>query len=123
MLVIGSGPIELSHPRMIRVAWVTPEDLAAYIAAMDVALAPMANDAAPWFGPLKIADYQSQGTPIVASSHGDLEARIGEVGEVVASDDITQWARAVERQAGQRYTPKSRSWLKVTREALTGFIS
>jgi glycosyltransferase involved in cell wall biosynthesis len=108
---------------MIRVSWVAPEDLAAYIAAMDVALAPMANDAAPWFGPLKIADYQSQGTPIVASSHGDLEARIGEVGEVVASDDIMQWTRAIERQAGQRYTPKSRSWLKVTRDALAGFIS
>ena len=120
MLVIGSGSTRIDHPRAIHRPWLPRDVLAAHIAAMDVSLAPMAPNAAPWFGPLKLADYRSQGTPIVASRYGDLSERIGAYGEVVATTEIPDWVAAVRRQAGRRYTPIARSWLTVTREALDG---
>ena len=122
LLVLGSGSATVSHPRAVHLSWVGRRELAAYIAAMDVALAPMAPDAAPWFGPLKVADYRSQGTPIVASHYGDLSDRIGPQGEVVTGHGLDAWIAAIQRQAGRRYTPSIRSWLEVTREALDGFM-
>ena len=112
-LCVGDGPIKISHPRLRCVGQVPEREVADYVAAMDIGLAPYGPDAPPWFCPLKILAYRAQGTPVVASDIGDCRLLTGEGGtcgpELV--DAIRCWA-------GRRAAVNVRSWDDVVREAL-----
>ena len=70
----------IDHPRAIHPPWLPRDVLAAHVAAMDVARAH-GTERSPWFGPLKLADYRSQGTPIVASRMPTISPAHQGVGE------------------------------------------
>jgi glycosyltransferase involved in cell wall biosynthesis len=120
-LLVGQGPVEVPrHPRLVSRGRLSPNELPDAIAAMDVGLVPYANDAPPWFCPLKILQYRAQGVPIVASDVGDCRALIGNHGEIVAGDAPQHWADAIRRQAETPRIPHQRTWDEVVAEALDG---
>jgi len=122
LMIVGQGPCPPPpHPRLLHLPWAPPDQLADLIAAMDVALAPYEPDAAPWFGPLKIADYQSQGVPIIASDYGDIPSTLGPGGVIVPDLDPRAWARAILDLQGARLDPDVRSWDQVVEASLDGF--
>lgn len=97
---------------------VAPADLPDAVAAMDVALAPYAADAPPWFCPPKLLDYRAQGVPIVAADVGDCRALVADHGEIVPTDDVAAWAAAIRRQAGRVVPAHTRTWDQTVTEAL-----
>ena len=122
LLIVGQGPCPPPpHSRLLHLPWAPPEQLADLIAAMDVALAPYETDTAPWFGPLKIADYQSQGVPIIASEYGDIPSLLGPRAVFMPELDPRAWARTILDQQGTRFTPEVRSWDQVVEACLDGF--
>jgi glycosyltransferase involved in cell wall biosynthesis len=120
LLVVGDGPETLSHPGILRTGTLSEAGVADCVAAMDVALAPYAADAPPWFSPLKIPAYRAQGTPVVATDVGDCAAMVGGAGTVLpasASDaDIAEAALAWRTR--ERPPAVLRSWANVVSEAL-----
>lgn len=112
-LVVGSGPVEVKHPRCITIGQVSEREVADHAAAMDVGLAPYAADAPPWFCPLKVLAYRAQGTPVVASDVGDCRLLVGEGG--VLTDDLVGGVRSWR---GRRCAPWTRSWADVVAEGL-----
>jgi glycosyltransferase involved in cell wall biosynthesis len=122
LLIVGQGPCPPPpHPRIQHLPWAPPDQLADLISAMDVALAPYEKDTAPWFGPLKISDYQSQGVPIIASPYGDIPSILGPRGVFVPELDPRAWARAILDLQGTRLAPEVRSWDQVVEACLDGF--
>ena len=85
---------------------------------MDLALAPYPAAAPPWFCPLKLLDYRSQGTPIVATDVGDCAALIGPDDAVVPPDDEAALIEAARQRLGQRGAPFLRTWATVAAEML-----
>ncbi len=118
-LVVGQGPVRLSHPRLRCVGHRSEADTAHLIAAMDVGLAPYAPDAPPWFCPLKIPAYRAQGTPVVATDVGDCRLLVGEGGSLVPADaGLEGLVAAIRGWLGRRCPPHLRSWEGVVREGL-----
>ncbi len=118
-LVVGDGPVPVTHPRLVRAGQVSEERVADLVGAMDVGLAPYAADAPPWFCPLKILAYRAQGTPTVATDTGDCGALVGEAGTVVpAAASVADLADAVRAWRGRRPAPWVRAWDDVVSEGL-----
>ena len=109
LLVVGTGPEEerlaadlrkrglLDRSRLTGA--VPPQQVPAFLASMDVAVAPAREDAPFYFSPLKIFEYMAAGLPIVA-------ARIGQIPEIVhdhvngllcAPGDGHEMAAAIDR--------------------------
>lgn len=114
-LVVGEGPVKLSHPRLVAVGQVEEHAVADLVAAMDVGLAPYGADAPPWFCPLKILAYRAQGTPVVATDVGDCRVLTGEGGTIVEVGDLVD---AITAWRGRRAGPWVRSWAQVVAEGL-----
>ncbi len=118
-LLVGDGPVRVTHPRLVRAGQVSEARAAALVAAMDVGLAPYGADAPPWFCPLKILAYRAQGTPTVATDVGDCRALVGDDGAVLpaaaSSADLVDAVRAWE---GRRIAMRPRTWDDVVAEAL-----
>ena len=118
-LVVGDGPVKLSHPRLRTLGHRAEAETADWIAAMDVGLAPYAADAPPWFCPLKILAYRAQGTPVEATDLGDCRLLVGEGGSVVPPETgLGAVLEAVRAWQGRRCAPSLRSWEDVVREGL-----
>lgn len=114
-LVVGDGPVAVTHPRLLRVGQVDEARTADLVAAMDVGLAPYGPDAPPWFCPLKVLAYRAQGTPVVATDTGDCRELVGEGGSIVT---VAELADACLAWRGRRAIPWLRSWETVVAEAL-----
>lgn len=118
-LVVGQGPVRISHPRLRCLGHRSEADTAHLIAAMDVGLAPYAADAPPWFCPLKIPAYRAQGTPVVATDVGDCRLLVGEGGSLVPTEEgVTALLDAIRSWSGRRCPPHLRSWEEVVRDGL-----
>lgn len=94
------------------------EDFEPLVRRMDVGLLPYRSDAPPWFCPLKLFDYQAQGTPVVASDIGHLAAWVGEGGSLVPADDDEAFALACRDWRGRRAPVVTRTWEQVAQEVL-----
>lgn len=120
-LVVGAGPVPPpDHPRLRAVGYVPHDDLPDVIAAMDVGLVPYPPDTPPWFCPLKLFQYRSQGVPVVSSPVGDARRLVVSGGEIVDGIDAAEWAAAIRRQAETPRVPMIRTWGQVVAEALQG---
>lgn len=107
LLVVGAGP----HPEgAIGVNWAEGTELADLIAAMDVGLAPHPAEAPDHFCPLKILDYRSQGTPVLASDLGDAAVLTEGGGLVVPAGDDVALRTAALHLLGIRFSPARRTW-------------
>lgn len=112
-LLVGEGPVNVTHPRILRAGQVDEAATADLVAAMDVGLAPYGSDAPPWFCPLKILAYRAQGTPVVATDVGDCRLLTGEGGTV--GEDFVD---AIRAWRGRRAAPWLRSWEDVVAEVV-----
>ena len=115
LVLAGHGAPEI--PGAIAGTWYDPQDLADVVAALDVGLALYPADAPPWFCPLKVLLYRSQGLPAVCTDTGDSRELLGDGGTVV-SQDHGEAVDAVRYWLGRRCRPKLRSWLDVADELL-----
>ena len=117
-LTVGEGPIRVAHPRLRALGQLDEAGVADAAAAMDVALAPYAADAPPWFCPLKVLAYRAQGTPVVATDVGDCRLLVGDAGTVLPADaSDAALAEAAAAWAGRRPAPWVRRWADVVAEA------
>ncbi len=116
-LVVGDGPAPVpDHPRLRRVPWTPPGALADLVAAMDVGLVPYPPSAPPWFCPLKVFDYHSQGVPVVASPHPSSS-----LADITVQHGSRGWATAIREAACLPRRRVLRSWEQVVQEALAGW--
>jgi alpha-maltose-1-phosphate synthase len=109
----GAPPIQGA----ITGAWYSVQDLADVVAALDVGLALYPADAPPWFCPLKLLLYRSQGLPAVCTDIGDCRELLGDGGSIV-SQSHDEIVGAVRHWLGRRCRRKLRSWLDVADEIL-----
>ncbi len=82
LLVVGDGPLRTEveefcqrrqlEERVTMAGAVEHTDIPAYLATMDVGLAPYPPLPSFYFSPLKVWEYAAAGVPIVASASGDL---------------------------------------------------
>lgn len=107
LLVVGDGPgrealvadLEargVAHAARL-VGAVAPDAVPAFVAAMDVALAPYPLLGDFYFSPLKVFEYMGAGRAVVASRIGQIASlvRDGETGRLYEPGDIEGAARAV----------------------------
>ena len=86
LLIVGDGPeraklvarcVELKvADEVVFTGAVAPSEVPAFLASMDVAVAPYPNLARFYFSPLKVYEYMAAGLPVVASGIGQLEELI-----------------------------------------------
>jgi len=76
---------------------VAPEDVPAWLAAMDVAVAPYEDLTGFYFSPLKVYEYMAAGLPVVASAVGELRTLVRHecTGFTVAAGDVLALASAL----------------------------
>lgn len=118
-LLVGDGPVRVTHPRLVHAGQVSEARVADLVAAMDVGLAPYGPDAPPWFCPLKVLAYRAQGTPIVATDVGDCRALVGNAGTIVPTDaPLGDLVDAVRAWRGRRPAAWTRTWDDVVAEGL-----
>lgn len=82
LLVVGEGPMRGDMEARLRelgldgaatfTGATDHEQVPAWIARMDAAVAPYPKDAPTYFSPIKIFEYMAAGTPVVASSVGQI---------------------------------------------------
>jgi len=120
-LIIGEGPQDIpAHPRIRHMGRLNGQQLAHAIACFDVAIAPYSPDSPPYFCPLKVVDYLSQGVPVVATRTGDCPHLVfGDRGQCLISDDPVKWKQALHKWAAHRVPPYVRPWSTVVSEALS----
>lgn len=93
--------------------FVKPSELAAYITAFDVVLAPYqrvvhgynsSNNLAEWTSPMKIFDYMSGGKPIIASDLPFMREVLesGQNAILCDPDDISAWSQALNKLSSDR---------------------
>jgi glycosyltransferase involved in cell wall biosynthesis len=109
LLVVGDGPLaerlaELRGelPGRVTLTGAVPlDDVAAYLRAMDVAVAPYPALERFYFSPLKVLEYMACGCAVVASRIGQLTSLIrhGETGWLVPPGDAVAIAAAIRRLA------------------------
>lgn len=117
-LILVGDNTDIKHPRAISTGKLSQKQVANYVAAMDVGLAPYLEDAPPWFCPLKILEYRAQGTPVVASDIGDSRLLVGSSGIVVPPGDVKAMAVACVELYNTRMKPFVRSWAEVAQELI-----
>jgi glycosyltransferase involved in cell wall biosynthesis len=118
-VAVGAGPVDVQHPRLLRVGHVAEPETADLVAAMDVALAPYPADAPPWFCPLKVLAYRAQGTPVVATDVGDCSVLVGDAGVVLpAGAEVGALVEAATAWIGRRTPVMVRGWDQVVNEGL-----
>jgi glycosyltransferase involved in cell wall biosynthesis len=120
LLLVGTGPVQIQHPRAISLGQVDEQSVAHLVAAMDVGLAPYTANSPPWFCPLKLLAYRAQGTPIVATDTGDCAHLTGNAGTMVApqASALALAEACASWQEKPRPTPMIRTWSTVAAEAL-----
>ena len=107
VLLVGDGPererleaqaAELGLADRVHFAGaVAPEDVPAWLAAMDVAVAPYEDLTGFYFSPLKVYEYMAAGLPVVASAVGELRTLVRHecTGFTVAAGDVLALASAL----------------------------
>ncbi len=134
LLIVGDGPaaVELDGvPDVEHVGTVEPQQVAHYVARMDVGVAPYPGGPF-YFSPLKILDYMMAGVPVVATDVGDLRSMVPEAAGFVAAPDAPSLAAALlavarmpaaERQAmgaaGRQHVLDHHTWSHVANKVLT----
>jgi len=75
-----------------------PDDVPHWLAAMDVAVAPYADDAGCYFSPLKLFEAMAAGVPVVASRAGQVADVVadGATGRLVPPGDAAALADALD---------------------------
>jgi len=86
LLIVGNGPERDKLAacstalglidEIIFTGAIAPSEVAAFLASMDVAVAPYPNLPKFYFSPLKVYEYMAAGLPVVASGIGQLEELI-----------------------------------------------
>lgn len=111
ILVIGDGPCrsELAAlaaelglaDRITFVGSIAHDMVGRYLAASDVLVAPYGPLEDFWFSPLKVAEYQAVGRPVIASRIGQLASELGDSGGValVPPGDESALAETISRLA------------------------
>lgn len=109
LLLVGDGPererlearaAELGLAGRVHFAGaVAPEEVPAWLAAMDVAVAPYEDLPGFYFSPLKVYEYMAAGLPVVASAVGELRTLVRHelTGFTVAPGDALALASALAR--------------------------
>jgi glycosyltransferase involved in cell wall biosynthesis len=110
LVVIGDGPhrVELAERATsagvdtIFTGAVPYERIPAYLAALDLAVAPYASSEQFYFSPLKLVEYLAAGLPVVAADVGDLAhcVRPGETGWLYPPGDVEALAEAMRAALG-----------------------
>ena len=141
LLIVGDGPEREYLDREIAARGLTdrvqftgsiaPELVPAYLASMDVALAPYPPLAQFYSSPLKVYEYMAAGLPVVATRIGQIEEIIehGETGILIRPGDASGMAQAITELAasvdlrtrlGQaaRQTVQEHTWDHVLERAL-----
>lgn len=115
----------LSRPDVVATAQKGPVDVAAYVAALDVGLAPyapMAFNRASY--PLKIPQYLAAGIPVVSTPNGatdELASLVHVATDPQQFEDSVRSALALGREAGsssRRAAAAARPWTVVAAEIL-----
>lgn len=109
LLVVGDGPMAKllqalanDMPGRITLTGAVPmAEVAAYVRAMDIAVAPYPVLERFYFSPLKVLEYMAAGRPTVASRIGQIEELIahGETGLLVPPSDVPALVDAVRQLA------------------------
>ena len=109
LLIVGDGPERANveaglaeaglADAVVFTGRVASADVPAYLAAMDVAVAPYPPMDACYFSPLKLYEYMAAGMPVVASRIGQIPdvVRDGESGLLCAPGDASALAAALDR--------------------------
>lgn len=109
LLLVGDGPererlearaADLGLASRVHFAGaVAPEEVPAWLAAMDVAVAPYEDLPGFYFSPLKVYEYMAAGLPVVASAVGELRTLVRHelTGFTVAPGDHLALASALAR--------------------------
>jgi glycosyltransferase involved in cell wall biosynthesis len=142
LLVVGDGPqrdtlqAELEQRNLSQVTHftgaVSPEQIPALLASMDVAVAPYPGNLDFYFSPLKVVEYMAAGVPVVVSDIGQLAHLVshGETGWLCPPGDEGALAAALEHlwlspdlrerlgQAGRQYILTHHTWEKVAEQIL-----
>jgi glycosyltransferase involved in cell wall biosynthesis len=137
LLVVGDGPERAALERQASAAgladaivWagsVAPADVPAWLAAMDLGVAPYADAEDCYFSPLKVFEYMAAGLPVVASGVGQLPAIVGHdtTGLLCAPGDAAALADALTRlcvnpdrrarlgAAARRHVLQHHTWARV----------
>jgi glycosyltransferase involved in cell wall biosynthesis len=114
LLIVGDGPererlTTLARkdglsPMVTFVGSVSHDEVPAYLAAADVAVAPYHPDTGRYFSPLKLFEYLAAGVPVVAADFGEIPhcVRAGETGLLYPPGDAQALADALARLIANR---------------------
>lgn len=130
LLIVGTGPEQQAVEQDLAARGLTdaavftgavsPADVPAYIASMDVAVAPYPKMDACYFSPLKVFEYMASGRAVVGSRDGQLGTIIdhGVDGLLYEPGDTTALSVALDRlyrDASLRYRLGAAAQLKILR--------
>jgi len=142
LLIVGDGPqrdilqANLAQRNLSQVTHLTgavsPSDIPALLASMDVAVAPYPADLDFYFSPLKVVEYMAAGLPVVVSDIGQLSHLVthGKTGWLCPPGDEGVLAEALEQlwhspdlqqqmgQAGRQYILTHHTWERVAEQIL-----
>ncbi|WOD37004.1 glycosyltransferase family 4 protein [Nodosilinea sp. E11] len=142
LLIVGDGPqrdtlqTDLEQRGLLPFAHLTgavsPEQIPAFLASMDVGVAPYPTHLDFYFSPLKVVEYMAAGLPVVVSDIGQLSHLVTHrhTGWLCPSGDEGALAAALEElwqspelrqqlgQAGQQHILAHHTWEKVAQQIL-----
>lgn len=140
LLVVGDGPERARVADTARAAGVEVtftgavrhDAVPAYLAAVDVAVAPYAADDAFYFSPLKLLEYLAAARPVIAADVGDIGhcVRPGETGWLYPAGDAGALADAIRDvladpaqaaelgAAGRAHVCAEHTWKQVARSVV-----
>jgi glycosyltransferase involved in cell wall biosynthesis len=128
LLIVGDGPERQALERRVEAhrlgdtvcftGNVSPDEVPASIAAMDVAVAPYVPSETFYYSPLKIFEYMAMAKPVVAGSIGQVRelVRDGDTGLLFEPGSVEQLTRALGRLVEdpplcERMGAKGRAWI------------